>query len=376
MSMLSNVARSPAGLLFLLLTPASGGCAWRTPESAERAAPAPSSLAIDWPPRRTHDLDALAAATPSSLWSPKQVSVQLPDGTREARTVRDEIYRIADVRPAGVGLVRRLERVATKPLEAGVTEFEFVSYPPGDAPAVEVVGDGEVVLFQRIFSNEEITVSPPASVAAEARGLVVLLEPLLDTDYEDALVDRLRTEGWWILRAGVVGLSARGLDLTIDRPEDVDAAARAIARHTDESLAERIYAVEAVLAYLRETRPDVPVDPVVICGLSAGTFALPGISTRCAGVIDAAIFVAGGANLLDIGRRSSLSDGGIDITWATEQLEEESSGALNDAYLRHVRLDPFVTAPVLTGLPVLQLHGWWHDILEWIEGALADQPVR
>lgn len=149
----------------------------------------------------------------------------------------------------------------------------------------------------------------------------------------------------------------------IERDADVETVGRVIASETDQALASNAYAVEAVLEYLNAERPDLAPKahniPVVIVGMSAGALAAPAAAVRVRDQIAAVVLVGGGADLFRISQESTLTDGGIEIFRGKRRVPRSVREQIDAAYLTATRLDPYHTAPLLAGLPVLQVHAYW-----------------
>lgn len=169
-----------------------------------------------------------------------------------------------------------------------------------------------------------------------------------------------------------------------DTDADIEAIARTIARETDEALASNAYAVEAVLDYLNTQRPDIAPRanhiPVVIVGMSAGALAAPAAAVRVRDQINALVLVGGGADLFRISQESSLTNGGIEILRGKRRAPRSVRDKIDALYLQTTRLDPYHTAPLLAGLPVLQVHAAWDGWVPKETGELLskrlDHPDR
>jgi pimeloyl-ACP methyl ester carboxylesterase len=133
--------------------------------------------------------------------------------------------------------------------------------------------------------------------------------------------------------------------------------AASLGRRIDDVLAEHAYAAEAALDYCRRNRPDLPTGHVAIIGFSAGSLVVPTVAARLGDDVEAAVLIAGGANLLEIAMDSALSDGGIRIKWGQGRGGPEDKQRLLDAYLEHSKLDLHNTAPTPANKPVLQYWG-------------------
>lgn len=165
----------------------------------------------------------------------------------------------------------------------------------------------------------------------------------------------------------------------VDSDDQIEPVGRAIAAETDEALASNAYAVEAVLDYLNKERPDIAPKanhiPVVIVGMSAGALAAPAAAVRVQDQIDAVVLVGGGADLFRISQESSLTDGGIEVYRGRSRAPRSTREQIDAAYLKATRLDPYHTAPLLAGLPVLQVHAAWDGWVPEETGELLYQRL-
>lgn len=138
--------------------------------------------------------------------------------------------------------------------------------------------------------------------------------------------------------------------------------ARAIASRLDEVFAENAYAAEAALEYLAANRPDIPQHPLVVVGFRAGAIATPTVVARLNQrplpdpKVDAAVLIGGGANALDIVLRSEFVTRSVPVLRDGKEMPRERLLLLRDQYLAASRLDPYHTAPLLRGRPILQAH--------------------
>jgi hypothetical protein len=139
-------------------------------------------------------------------------------------------------------------------------------------------------------------------------------------------------------------------------PDDLDSAAAAIANEVDQAMAGASYAVEAVLDYIRTQRHDIPTHPLVLMGFSAGALGTPTINARLKGEPDAVVIVGGGANIFMLSQQSSLTDGGIRVRCGEKKIDAATREELSKLYLSHAKLDPYWTAPLLIGRPLLHVH--------------------
>lgn len=134
---------------------------------------------------------------------------------------------------------------------------------------------------------------------------------------------------------------------------DLNEIAREIAGIIDQDLAGSAYATEAVVDYLRTQRPDLPRHPMVAVGFSAGAIATPTVVTRVRESLDAVVLIGGGANAFFLSQHSSFTDGGVRVRCGKDKVAPEVIDRLDELYIQHSKLDPYHTAPLLRGLPML-----------------------
>jgi len=100
------------------------------------------------------------------------------------------------------------------------------------------------------------------------------------------------------------------------------------------------------------------------------------VAARLGDDIQAAVLIAGGANLLEISMDSDLSNGGIRFNWGRGRGGAKDKKALLQAYLNHSRLDPYRTATTLADKPVLQYWGQWDKWVPANSGKLLTQRLN
>ncbi len=137
---------------------------------------------------------------------------------------------------------------------------------------------------------------------------------------------------------------------------DLDPIAASIATEVDQAMSGASYAVEAILDYIRTQRPDLPTHPMVLMGFSAGALGTPTVDARLNHEPDALVIIGGGANIFMLSQESSLTDGGIRVRCGEKKVDRATRDELSRLYLLHSRLDPYHTAPLLAGRPILQVH--------------------
>ncbi len=192
-------------------------------------------------------------------------------------------------------------------------------------------------------------------------GTIVLLPGLFGIPRQvmDLMVTTMRHDGWNVIR--MLAPPARFVEknsIVLD-PDDDDSPRRAAA-YLMNRIAETAYATEAAVRYVHERRPATADRPIVLVGGSAGALALPAAMLRDPDTYDAAVIIAGGANLLDIISRSSYSEpiGALEFSW--KDGVTPPAGVLDrfsEVYLQHAPLDGANAASAFAGKPVLMIQG-------------------
>lgn len=155
--------------------------------------------------------------------------------------------------------------------------------------------------------------------------------------------------------------------------EDAERVGAEVARHVDANLADHANTVAAILEYVRDNRPDLSIRPLVIVGFSAGALATPTIVAKLVELgetPDAVVLVGGGADLLEISRHTIMRGTAIPIRSNNGEVPDPMWKTLHDSYRRNVRLEPLKTAPLLSGIPVLQVHARYDEIVPARTGRL------
>lgn len=159
---------------------------------------------------------------------------------------------------------------------------------------------------------------------------------------------------------------------TTPTDEQIDSIGKAIAFQVDNSLAGNAYALEAILDYLEQHRPDLAGLPRVVAGFSAGALVTPSGIARLRGrfPISAVVLVGGGVDMFYMSQESTLTDGGLKILCEnkpgdTHEVRPSRTihERIHNSYLRQTKLDPIYTTAALRGIPVLQIHA---SADEWV----------
>lgn len=160
-----------------------------------------------------------------------------------------------------------------------------------------------------------------------------------------------------------------------------DRGATRLASRVDNHLADRAYAMEAMLAYLEQQQPELLAGPRVIAGTSAGAIALPTVVARI-GPVDAAVLIGGGENVAQIILESPLLNQHIELV--EEKLTEQSAGKFKLSWepctdpqlrsefanrvLQKSKIDPHYAAAALVDTPVLMLQAKYDSIVPALTG--------
>ncbi len=149
----------------------------------------------------------------------------------------------------------------------------------------------------------------------------------------------------------------------VSGPQDYDSVSAVIAQQLDQAQAGSAYAAEAVLDYVKSQRPDLQGIPMVLIGFSAGGLATPTTAARIMDQISAVVIIGGGADCFSASQLSKFSDGGLHVRTTLDdpvgdhKLPKEQVAPMSEFYLKYSKLDPYHTAPLLAGKPVLLVTG-------------------
>lgn len=351
-------SRTQATLHFALLGVVLGPCGWGCAPSTRHAANAGRLAAEAWPPRITRGLRALAVRSTGEVFQNME---------RDEEVVR----RVRNARAYSSGLILEFEPSAQdRGGRDACIELAFVSFSP--MPDELQLGDRRFDRLPKRLEAADLAAGTPWTLTASehrpSRGLALLLGG------NKYLQEELLKRGWIVLSTPGPGRyfqrRENPLRLCIEGADQLDIAAERIARAVDEELAEWAYAAEAVLEYLARTRGDLECRPAVVLGFSIGAVTLPTVVARLPDRFQAAVLIAGGADLLEISRLTSKEDRGLELLWSTYAPHEKDWAQLDQAYLSRTLLDPYHTATSLSGMPVLMYHAAFDRAVPARAGAL------
>lgn len=248
---------------------------------------------------------------------------------------------------------------------------------------------GEPSNYRLTLENQNLLFAQAMPATSRAIGTLLYLGSIdVNSDGEGKMLQLARDRGWNVLACSI------GMDYMA--PEKIvvdDGGSTRLASRIDNHLADRAYAMEALIAYLETHRPELLVGPRVIAGMSAGAIALPTVVARI-GPVDAAVVIGGGENVAEIISGSPLFSQHIelvDVHCGVGQKGERNVELLPctnlqkraefvAAVLRKSKIDPYYAAAALKGTPVLMVQAKYDDIVPAAAGRSMyeslDRPER
>lgn len=203
---------------------------------------------------------------------------------------------------------------------------------------------------------------PAPDAAREGpRAVVLLLPGMLGTPEPiiELFITRLQGAGCGVLRmmCQPSRFTERVVfDVDLNDPEP---SARLLAEETAERLAECAYAVEAAFVHIAAKRSAVEGLPRIAIGMSGGAMILPTVVARQSDTYNAAIFIAGGANMMAILEDSNYKHmiNAAEIRWSPAPPDVDERRRFDAIFLSLAGLDAYHTAQRLVGKPMLMIHG-------------------
>ena len=181
--------------------------------------------------------------------------------------------------------------------------------------------------------------------ALESRGVCVVVPGLLGADSSGALVKGLIDDRWTVavVWPPLVDRAKESMRESDGKPAAERGAA--LARTVDGLIENSARVAQSALISLQTRRPQLQGKPVLIVGESMGAMAGIGMAATGEVPFDAALFVAGGGDLISVTRGSSLR-GFLDGDGLADSPE------FIESYLRECRFDPLRAGEALRGGPV------------------------
>jgi fermentation-respiration switch protein FrsA (DUF1100 family) len=272
-----------------------------------------------------------------------------------------QLHQVAGSAPVDLGAFGKCRLLGFKAAD-GEASFLAVTphFKPRDGlPDVRVQSwDGSFRVS--LITNNASVLSLRRTPVRQALGLAIYLTGIIDlTPPEKQLVESLRLNGWDVLVSHTSHHFMKPRVVVVD-PLTIEKSARQLARAVDNHLADKAYAVEAMLGYLKVKQPEIFAGKRVLAGGSAGALALPAVAARI-GSLDAVVSIGGGANIGTVLAESSLNplrlltrtkaDGNSQWTRADAPTRQKVAGLI----YRNITLDPGRLAPQLRETPVLML---------------------
>lgn len=382
---------------FSLAVALSSGCAlktgplsWTIPIEEQAAA---NLDTIDWPERFPAPLIALSEQPLPESNDPASIAETLPSvAVRRLLGERGKDFRGAY---GDAVIIAPRERDARLPLSFLIvtTPYDEDEFPTelrkrdaqfeADRTPPKTKEDAEAWIIRQAL-RAQIADTPVVSVLdcalfdpadnLEPRGLIVHITSLARrSPYEHAVIQRLRQDGWAVLEVGHPSRMYEPFLYHITPTSDPAHHAPIIAGELDHRLAEWAIGIESALAFLADEQPDLAQRPLVLAGFSLGAIVLPPVAARLDDRVDAAILVAGGANVSEILSNVVLTDGtrfaGFSLAYA-DGVPDELRRAVSTQYLSTSQLDPYRTAGALRGKRVLLLHAIFDHIVPADTGTL------
>lgn len=231
---------------------------------------------------------------------------------------------------------------------------------------------GEQSEYRLTLERQNLTFAQVMPARGPARGTMLYLGSIdINSAGESKILQLARDRGWNVLACSI------GTDYLMPEKILIDKnGSTRLARRIDNHLADRAYAMEALISYLKAHRPELLAGPRVIAGMSAGAIALPTVVARI-GPVDAAVVIGGGENVGQIIAGSPLFSQHIELVDA--HLSRDSKGDLTGklvpcvdakkradfvaAVLAKSKIDPHHVAAALRGTPVLMVQARYDNIV-------------
>ncbi|WP_442484152.1 hypothetical protein [Aeoliella sp. SH292] len=265
-------------------------------------------------------------------------------------------------------------------VESGVDTYLLVtaSSPAADDVQGEMVFRGKASVgggssdFQMTLGRQNMSIAQVMPATHSAQGTMLYLGSIdILSAGESRMLQRARDQGWNVLACSI-GMDSR-------MPEQIvvdDRGSTRLAQRIDDHLADRAYAMEALIAYVEQQSPELLVGPRVLVGMSAGAIALPTVGARI-GDVDAAVVIGGGEHVAEIIACSPLFGQHIELVDVQYEIDKKGDCITHlfpctdrqkrtefaDAVLQKSKLDPHYSAAALRETPVLMVQAEYDHIV-------------
>jgi hypothetical protein len=231
--------------------------------------------------------------------------------------------------------------------------------------------------FQMTLGRQNMSIAQVMPATHSAQGTMLYLGSIdMHSAGESRMLQKARDQGWNVLACSI-GMDSR-------MPEQIvvdERGSTRLAQRIDDHLADRAYAMEALIAYVEQHSPELIVGPRVLVGMSAGAIALPTVAARI-GAVDAAVVIGGGEHVAEIiacsplfGKHIELVDVQYKIvkkgdctTHLLPCVDAQKRTEFAHAVLQKSKLDPHYTAAALRETPVLMVQAKYDHIVPTAAG--------
>lgn len=223
-------------------------------------------------------------------------------------------------------------------------------------------------------------IAPAAQGSDSAKRLVLLMPGIFGTPEQiiDPLVKHLRQNGCVVLRMlSQPSRFTEEVKFAINTASEAEwkAQAKRAAAVIDNRLAEVAYSADAALDHVYAMDASLVKLPHIIMGISGGAISLPPVVAQQPERWKAAVIMGGSADFWLTLSRSNYNDfiGAVQATWLPAEVNAasgvEARRSFDAEYLAHASLDPYHTASVFRGKPILFIQG---SLDRAVPSALAD----
>lgn len=324
-----------------------------------------------WSIRWVYDLDHLAVRLPDHLSFDIPQFEQNEQGQLVTTHKQVPFAEVVARRATAMGVLLQIKFTSaglagmwqTRPVKSDVFSMRFYSWlgePPGDDADL-----AQQLLAIQVGTSGTLFVPQ----GRDPIGLAVFIGG--GTEFDWPLRWDMLKEGWAIIQSGSDGEPVNAPNerrFVVDADHPVSDVALELARRVDGQIAEDVYAAEAFIAYARGQVPALQSTPLIVIGLSRGSFSVPALVLRLDDRVAAAIMVGAGANVPAIALKSAygryaLELAGPEVGGKPTPLSTKTRSALLNAYLGESQLDPYNTSTALNDVPTLMIQGMFDQIV-------------